>query len=106
MSPAIQAKTTLMLAGMWDRNQPLIRQRLDTLNQAAEAASTGVSDPDLHHRAIDIAHKLAGSLGMFGFSRGTEIARELETELENHAAAPQRLKQLTADLSAAIFPDS
>ncbi|ADW68111.1 Hpt domain-containing protein [Granulicella tundricola] len=106
MSPAIQAQTNSLLTGMWNRNIPLMRARLETLDRAVEAARSGSPDPALYQSAVDIAHKLAGSLGMFGFARGTDLARELEAALESHAASTQRLELLVSDLRATIFPNS
>jgi HPt (histidine-containing phosphotransfer) domain-containing protein len=54
-----------MLRAVWERSLPVIGERL----AERELASSN-------------AHKLAGSLGMFGFMGGSEVARLIETMLE------------------------
>ena len=53
---------------------------------------------------LDIAHKLAGSLGMYGYDEGTRVARELELLLEGAAPDAERLRELAARLRRAVFP--
>lgn len=100
-----ETKIDALLTSLWDRNLPLLRERLDTLDRAAAEAASGHIPEALRSEALDIAHKLSGSLGMFGSHRGTEIAREMEAILK--AAAPNdlpRLATLAADLRNTLFP--
>ena len=89
------------LAAIWQRNQPQVLERLALLEQAAAAQPLPST---LQHEAAATAHKLAGTLGMFGFTQGTQLARELEQHLElaqtNHAT----LAGLTKRLREAVFP--
>ena len=71
-----------LIAALWERSVPLISERLDELNRASEDAVHGRLSPKVRNSAAETAHKLAGSLGMFGYPRGTELARELEQLLE------------------------
>lgn len=71
-----------LLASVWQRNLPLLRSRLASLELVAQNAEAGILTPAGREDAANIAHKLAGSLGMFGYLRGTEIARELEVLLD------------------------
>ena len=52
------------------------------------------------------AHKLAGSLGMYGYVEGTRIAREIEVLLldEDRTRDLSRLGELAAELRQTIFP--
>jgi HPt (histidine-containing phosphotransfer) domain-containing protein len=50
------------------------------------------------------AHKLAGSLGMFGFPTGSELARELELMLEGDAPIGDDFAELVARLAAVLPP--
>ena len=99
-----QSPAEKQIAALWQRNQPRILERLATLEQAAAASDSGALTPELQLEAASIAHKLAGSLGMFGFHEGTRKARELEQHLEAPAVHPATLTTLTAELRQSIFP--
>ena len=99
-----QSTTKQLIATLWLRNQPQVLERLALLEHAAAASGTGSLTPDLQHQAVDIAHKLAGSLGMFGFHEGTLKARELEQYFEAPPADPHRLSTLAAELRQSLFP--
>ena len=91
-----------LLASVWRRNAPLVRQRISLLSAAAQDAQAGILTSTSQREAADIAHKLAGSLGMFGYLRGTEIARELEVMLEADSPLPTAFLELTRQLEAAV----
>ncbi|HUD12877.1 MAG TPA: Hpt domain-containing protein [Terracidiphilus sp.] len=63
---------------MWARFLPQMQQRVDTLDAAAQAFAAARLSPEQQQEAQSTAHKLAGVLGTFGLTRGTELARELE----------------------------
>jgi len=71
-----------LISALWERSVPLISDRLHGLDIACEAAVLNRLSPIMRRGATDTAHKLAGSLGMFGYPRGTELAREIEQLLE------------------------
>ena len=99
--------TRELLIRLWERSLPIVRERLDTLDTAAVAATTNTLTDDLRAHAIIEAHKLAGSLGMFGYSKGTELAREIETLLEAPGApAADRLTDLSISLRKILFAAS
>lgn len=83
MKPTAEEATRKMLATLWERNLPILRDRVNEIEQAACAAASGSLTSEARASAGGTAHKLAGSLGMFGYPRGTEIARELELMLDN-----------------------
>ena len=57
-------------------------------------------------RPASTAHKLAGSLGMYGYDEGTRIAREIEVLLGGEATPDAaRLGDLVAELRRAVFPE-
>lgn len=70
-----------MMLAIWERNLPLMRERLDQLDRIADEAEAGTLTPELRTEAAGTAHKLAGSLGMYGYAEGTEISRHLEKDL-------------------------
>jgi HPt (histidine-containing phosphotransfer) domain-containing protein len=103
-NPQPQSETSRALAEIWRRNQPLVLDRLLILEHAAQAAQQDILHADLRADAASVAHKLAGSLGMFGFPEGTRLAREIETMLESRTEQAARLTELTAHLRQSLFP--
>lgn len=100
--PIAAQKTASMLGDLWTRKRPVVEERLTIL----ECAATGPLTEPLRVQARDVAHKLAGSLGMFGFPQGTEIARELELILESPSPDPASIGRLTTQLRQILFPQS
>ena len=95
-----------ILATIWQRNLPLVRQRVGTLRSAADQSNAGPLAPDVRREASGIAHKLAGSLGMFGYAAGSDIAKNLELLLDSNAPLPALLLgELTAQLEQALTLD-
>ncbi len=99
-----EEKTAALLAKLWVKIRPLVEERLATLDQAAAAAKAGSLADDLRKEAMGSAHKLAGSLGMYGYDEGTRVARELEIMLGKAKPEPAKLSGLIAELRAAVFP--
>jgi HPt (histidine-containing phosphotransfer) domain-containing protein len=92
------------LAALWLRNRALVEERLALLDRVAEAAEAGTLDDALRTEGIGNAHKLAGSLGMYGYDEGTRIAREMEMLLGGGSSDGVRLRELCVELRAAVFP--
>lgn len=101
--PSRQAaeKTQALLADLWRRKRPVVEERLAVLERAATAQPLTEA---LRSEAHDVAHKLAGSLGMFGFEQGTRLARELELLLEEPTPDTVKLAELTMQLRELLFP--
>jgi HPt (histidine-containing phosphotransfer) domain-containing protein len=99
-----QEKTASLLASLWLRNRPLIEERLALLDQAASSAAAGMLFEELREEAADTAHKLAGSLGMYGYDHGTRIARQLELLLDYPTPDPTQIRTLTNQLRHVLFP--
>ncbi|MGA1983843.1 MAG: Hpt domain-containing protein [Acidobacteriaceae bacterium] len=95
-------KTAALLAALWVKIRPLVEERLATLDQAATAATAGALADDARREAASSAHKLAGSLGMYGYDEGTRVARELEVLLGDAKPDAVRLSALISELRAAI----
>ena len=96
-----------LLLQLWQKNLPTIRQRLDLLDQFGSAAVSGSLEEHTRIEALNIAHKLAGSLGMYGYQQGTEVASKIERILKSptpetlvtlHALAADLRKSLAAGL--------
>jgi hypothetical protein len=97
-------KIAALLAAQWVKVRPLLEERVATLDKAAAAVSAGMLADDLRKEAGSSAHKLAGSLGMYGYDEGTRVARELEVLLGKAAPDAVKLNKLIAELRAAVFP--
>jgi HPt (histidine-containing phosphotransfer) domain-containing protein len=89
-----EGKIEARLAGLWQSQLSLLQKRLDLLDHAAAEASSGTLSEALRTEAVSIAHKLSGSLGMFGYQQGTDTAREIEQIL--NAPTPHTLDRLNA----------
>jgi HPt (histidine-containing phosphotransfer) domain-containing protein len=81
-APKDPKATRKLMASLWERNLPVLRDRVVQLEHAVVAARAGTMTQMQRADAISTAHKLAGSLGMFGYSEGTEFARRIEQHLE------------------------
>jgi HPt (histidine-containing phosphotransfer) domain-containing protein len=90
MTPRDASKINALLASLWERGLPQLRERLEILDRTATAAASGSLTEASRMEALEIAHKFAGSLGMFGYAEGTEIARQLEQLLNQPALASSR----------------
>jgi HPt (histidine-containing phosphotransfer) domain-containing protein len=97
-------KIAALLAAQWVKVRPLLEERVANLDKAAAAASAGTLADDLRKEAGGSAHKLAGSLGMYGYDEGTRVARELEVLLGKAAPDAAKLNKLIAELRATVFP--
>ncbi len=95
----VEDKTASLLAALWLRVRPLVEERLATLDQAVAANPL---PEQLRKDAAGSAHKLAGSLGMYGYDEGTRIAREIELLLDSGSADTTRLEALVAELRGSI----
>ncbi|BAZ69649.1 multi-component transcriptional regulator [Fischerella sp. NIES-4106] len=59
-----------------------VGSRLTVLEQASNALKEGLLNSQLRLHAEQEAHKLAGSLGSFGFARGSVLAAKIESILQ------------------------
>ena len=73
------------VAELWPRFRPTIMARLGVLAQAMAALAEQRLSPALRLKAEQEAHKLAGSLGTFGFAEGTALARAIEMHFRTDA---------------------
>jgi HPt (histidine-containing phosphotransfer) domain-containing protein len=99
-----ESGTLRMLAKLWEKTKPTVMERVELLERAAAALATGSLDEAQRHAAVGAAHKLAGTLGMFGYPEGTDAARAIEELLEGELAsdAGARMGKLSAELRAAL----
>jgi len=82
------------LAMLWDRHRPNIMDRISLLELKTADVLRDVIDEEGIVEGSDAAHKLAGSLGMYGYQQGTEIASKMERILKS--PTPETLVTLRA----------
>ncbi|MGI0485917.1 response regulator [Pantanalinema rosaneae CENA516] len=70
----VQAATT----EIWQQVKEPFLERLSLMEQAIAAFQAGTGSEQLRSQAEQAAHKLAGSLGMFGYHEGSRLSRNLE----------------------------
>jgi HPt (histidine-containing phosphotransfer) domain-containing protein len=106
MASNAQSAMSDALNRMWVRFLPQIHQRVDTLVAAAQAFAAGELSEERKQEAESEAHKLAGVLGTFGLTRGTELARELEISYaqsnDSDAELAARLATTAAELRTIV----
>jgi diguanylate cyclase (GGDEF)-like protein len=90
------------LSSVWDRFAASTLPRLEVLEQAGADLLEGRLSPDLRQRAVYEAHRLAGSLGTFGFAAGSRFAREMEHILEHASARDDRQALRFSELAVAL----
>jgi len=72
----------LSVTEIWQQTKGLSLERLSVIQQFLETIKLGIFDETLYQQTIHNAHKLAGSLGMFGFDSGSTLARRIEVLLQ------------------------
>jgi hypothetical protein len=105
MTPEAAAETAALIADLWKRHLPTLIERLGILDRIAAAATAAPITKADREEGIAISHKFAGSLGMYGYMRGTEIASQMEQILRSDSPLdPDSLTSLTKGLREAVFP--
>jgi len=101
-APQGQAQVPSSAARVWAQFRDLIFERMAAVEAAAVGLRQATLTPEVRQKAVLEAHRLAGSLGMFGLAEGTRLAREIEHLLDETAAhapnTPRRLTELAAGL--------
>jgi DNA-binding response OmpR family regulator/HPt (histidine-containing phosphotransfer) domain-containing protein len=79
--PRQNAQYFEFLCETWITTQPQCLAQIEVLAQTVKALQTDESNPQRQSEAHHIAHKLVGTLGLFGLTQGEAIARRLEVLL-------------------------
>ena len=82
------------LGDVSERFQVRTQQRIAQQEQAIVALLARALTPDQQNQAIQDAHKLAGSLGTFGYPEGSRLALDLEQAWSGPLGSPERLARL------------
>ncbi|TVQ57644.1 MAG: response regulator [Spirulina sp. DLM2.Bin59] len=106
-TPSETPKAKAMQSGMeklWEQFREPILARLDQIEGAIAAAQGGNLPDRLRWEAAQEAHKLVGSLGMFGLPEGSDLARQLELGLGQPLTVAQgdQLRQVLTDLQGLL----
>ena len=86
----------------WERFRGAVVARVDVVEAAAVAVLEGTLDAETRRAAEREAHKLAGSVGTFGFAHGSRLARELELLLGGSTPLGQAEALKLTDLAVAL----
>ncbi len=78
LSPGQKQQTLLEISRVWERTKEKLSHRIATIEQAMMALRQNQLSDELQFAAEREAHKLAGSLGMYGFVQGSRLAQEIE----------------------------
>ena len=96
---------------IWERSRATIAGQLSVVEEAVLAMVEGDLGEDLRAAAEREAHKLAGSAGMFGYPRASEVARRLEllladppTDVASAVVAAELMEELSAQLALDSAP--
>jgi DNA-binding response OmpR family regulator len=102
-----QAKGLASVNQVLERFRHTFVQQVAVLEQATKVLSADSLSDDLRQAAQQDAHKLAGSLGTFGYPEGSKLAREIEHLLINEATLGQeqalQFKQLVIALGQELM---
>lgn len=82
------------ISQIWLKFKDLAFERLADLESLAIALADNCLSDELHAQARNSAHKLAGSLGCFGFPEGSRIAKQIEKLLGHNPLEQADLEQL------------
>ncbi len=85
------------MRAVWDEHRAGVLAKVDLIERDIATMGTAGLDESDRVEARRSAHMLSGSLGMFGFTRASEAARELELELAE--ATPSRTPTLSTLLA-------
>ncbi len=77
---------TAQLDAIWQRYKPQALERLATIENAATALVEHQLTEELRKPAHSEAHKLAGTLGCFGFAKASQLAKKIEMILQIHSS--------------------
>ena len=93
-----QLGSSAAIERIWENSRGELARRIATIEEAVAAIADGALGDDLCERARSDAHKLAGSLGMFGLAHGSGLAGELVRALGGVAADTPGYAPHLADL--------
>ena len=101
-----QREVASAVSGVWEKFRGATLDRVGAIEGAVRALAAGELGVEQRRDAEREAHRLAGAVGTFGFPRGSEIAREIETILQGEGRIGEegasRLGELVKELRAEL----
>ncbi len=104
ISPVNSTKLTQdsaqFLTAIWNRHYPEMLDRVASIDRVIVALQELSLTPEIRKLAWQDAHTLAGSLGTFGLSLGSQVAKKIELLLgENAQLTPAQLPDLQSSVN-------
>ncbi|MGB6687539.1 MAG: Hpt domain-containing protein [Terracidiphilus sp.] len=90
------------LDALWAKFLPEMEERVARLETTAAALLQSSLSEEEREAAHSAAHKLAGVLGTFGLTRGTELARELELMFSQRSGRDPALGGKMAEMASQL----
>jgi diguanylate cyclase (GGDEF)-like protein len=97
-----QNETLAAVAELWTRFKNTILGRVAVVEQATSALLGGDLRDELRRKAVQEAHKLAGSVGSFGFKEASRLAREIERSFQTGSTLGQAQALSLSEMAAAL----
>lgn len=102
VTPDLEQQTLAIITEVWERVKDNISQKVAVIEQAVAALLEDKLINELRRQAEQEAHKLAGSLGMFGFAEGSHVAQELEHLFQAGVLLDQTKTRRVSELVVAL----
>lgn len=94
----VEQKLQTITANVWTKSKKKLNNLLLPIEEATKFLLRDKFDDELFSIAYQNAHKLKGSLGMFGLKHGSSTASEIENLLECGASLVQKQKLYLSEL--------
>jgi len=98
----VELQTEAGIADIWEQVKESTNGRVAILEQAVALLLQNKLSEEWRQQAEREAHKLAGSLGMFGADEGSRLAQEIETLLEKRVSLERNQTQHLSQLVTAL----
>ena len=89
-----EAKVQAVMQEVWDKFKQSLESHIVLFDRAIAQISNGNLDRELRASGQAEAHRLIGSLGSFGFLKGSEVARQIEQLLGLESLGKNEARQL------------
>ena len=75
---ASDRKAQAVTSKVWNQFKTKYLEQIETLTELINVINSGEFSPEQHQEATSLAHKLVGSLGMFGLMEAAQQAKQIE----------------------------
>ncbi len=98
----VESQTLAGISKIWEQVKEDTNRRVEVLEQAVALLLQNKLTDEWRQQAEQEAHKLAGSLGMFGADEGSRLAQEIEALLEKGVSLDRDRTQQLSQLVTAL----